>query len=291
MKKIGILKLGTIPQIVNVAIDQVVHRFERQNDYVVTGIQEDAQKEANIEHLSFNGQEQAKRLCSISNSAWKRHGASMVNNLDILFVFYNEKELAEFNFELLTKKSVCRVLLIPINLFDSQESNLYQLGFDSAINEVVKSIYKVKDTAGSLLLSKKRLFLIEIPGEKAGVFIKAAAKALECEYLADDSKNEFHRITRNIAEKYEDGYNYALLLFNGTIKEENIKNHIYAELNVDFRSVMIEEGQCIGGNPTVIDRVYAIELGEKMANWADSTGQLHTVRLEKIEQIKFGLAH
>lgn len=39
---------------------------------------------------------------------------------------------------------------------------------------------------------------------------------------------------------------------------------------------MIEEAQCIGGNPTVSDRVFAMKLAEKMVKWSELGGSKGT---------------
>ncbi|WP_040205235.1 6-phosphofructokinase [Neobacillus jeddahensis] len=287
MKKIGVVKVGTIPQAVSVVIDRLVYCLQKQVNTIVTGIQTKGFHNSPVEEIVFKDLEQGTSLCSITYSNLLEYHAYIAENHDILFVFCNEKEIGDYDF--LSGNFTCRILLIPINLFNEQDLNLYPLGFDSALNEVVNSIYKVKDTAGSLVFANKRLFLIKIPGETAGVFLKTAATALECDYIEVGSKAEIQQITRNLIDKYQEGSNYALLLLNEAINEDVMKEQLSVDLQVDFRSVMIEEAQCIGGNPSVRDRVQALELAEKMVQWSESGHSFETVLIEKNDQIKLAV--
>jgi len=289
LKKIGIVKVGTIPQVVSVVIDRLVYRFQQDPNTHVTGIYTSNMNESALEELKFSELEQGTRLSSISFSSLVAHLASIVEKKDILFLFYNERE--QIDYEWLKGNDACRILLIPINLFNEPNPNLYPLGFDSAINEVVNNIDKVKDTAGSLVFTNKRLFLVKIPGERTGAFIQTAAKALECEYVKGESKSDFQQIAGKLVEKYQEGSNYALLLFNEMVNEAEIKEQISGNIDVDFRSVSIEEAQCIGGNPTVCDRVNAIELAENMVQWVRTGQSVEIVRLERNDQITINALH
>ncbi|WP_223594498.1 6-phosphofructokinase [Neobacillus bataviensis] len=281
-KMIGIVKIGTIPQVVNVVINQLVCLLQKMNHKHITGIQTTGEK---LVFLPLNDGEKGNRLPSISLANWKCHQANLAEKCDILIVFYNEEET--INIDGLRINSTCKILMVPINLFNEQNPNIYHLGFDSALNEVVNNIYKVEDTAGSLLFPNKRLFLIKIPGKKAGVFLKFTAAALQCELIEEETESELQRITQNLEEKYHEGKSYALLLVNETVEEEKVKKHISAGRNLDFRTVMIEEAQCIGGKPTASDRIFAFELAEKMAQWTLSGKSMEKVQLERKNEIKF----
>lgn len=284
-KKIGIVKVGTIPQVVNVVIERLVYSLQKMNKNHVIGVQTTGLAENQLLLQSFGELEKGTRLRSISFTNWMDHQDYLAEKCDILIVFYNEEDLN--GAPLQEQNSTCKMLMVPINLFNEQNQNVYHLGFDSALNEVVSNIKKVEDTAGSLLFPNKRMFLIKIPGKKAGVFLKSAAAALQCEYLEDGSKSELERVTRKLEEKYQDGDSYALLLFNETVSEEELIKHISKEQNVDFRTVMVEEAQCIGGNPTVRDRLFAIQLADKMVQWTMEDLPFNKILIERKDQIKF----
>jgi hypothetical protein len=283
-KRIGIVKIGTIPQVVNVVIDRIVYLLQKKKMVNIMGIQTNILNEDRLEYISFREEVEGTRLCSLSYNSWISQHSNILNSLDILFVFYNEEDLV--NYDNIQQNTTCRILLVPINLFNEQNPTVNHLGFDSALNEVLNNIHKVKDTASSLLFSNKRLFLIKIPGKKTGVFIKEAAIALQCELLEEESSSEFQRLIKNLEEKYLEGHNHAFLLFNETVNEEEIKKGISATLNLDFRSVMIEEAQCIGGNSTASDRLQAMTLVEKMVDWTLLDHHFDMVRLVKNSQIK-----
>ncbi|WP_144555370.1 6-phosphofructokinase [Bacillus sp. X1(2014)] len=283
-EKVGIVKVGTIPQVVSTVIDQLVYSLQKTGNYHVMGIQTNISVNNQLEYLFFKEPESGKRLCSFSNASWLQQHDNLVKNFDILYIFYNEEE--EIDITNLIKDDGCQILFIPINIFSEQNPDIYHLGFDSAVNEAVNNILKVKDTAGSLLFSNKRSFLINIPGKKAGVFLKTAAAALQCEIIEEVSNAEIERVTDKLTQRYQEGSNYALILFNETIEEVDIKEKISAALDLDFRSVVIDEAQCIGGYPTVSDRVYANELAEKMVQWAGEGHSFEIVRLERSNQIK-----
>ncbi|WP_026564634.1 6-phosphofructokinase [Bacillus sp. UNC41MFS5] len=283
-KKVGIVKVGTIPQVVSTVINRLVYRLQKQSNYHVTGIQTNILVENQLEYLFFKEPESGKRLCSFSTASWLQQYDNLVKNFDILYIFYNEEE--GINLTDRKKDDGCQILFIPINIFSEQNPDIYHLGFDSAVNEVVNNILKVKDTAGSLLFSNKRLFLINIPGKKAGVFLKTSGAALQCEIVEEASNEEMQQVINRLTQRYQDGSSYALLLFNETITEVEIKEQISAALDLDFRSVVIDEAQCIGGYPTVSDRVYANELAEKMVQWAGDGHSFEIVRLERSNQIK-----
>lgn len=282
-RKIGIVKVGTIPQVVHVVIDHLVDNLHKEKNNKVIGIHSNGLNNELIDCLSLNDSEKGTRLCSLSNSNWLKHRLKLIENHDILIVFYNEENLC--NYLPLQQNLNCRILMVPINIFNEQDPTVYPLGFDSAINEAVNNIDKVKDTAGSLLFSNKRLFLIKIPGHKAGVFLKSAASALNCESLGEVSNSDIQRVKGKLIEKYQQGKNYALLLLNETAEEMEIKRQISIDLELDFRSVMIEEAQCIGGSPIVSDRIHAIQLAEVMSQWTETEDPSAVVRLVRNNQI------
>lgn len=249
------------------------------------GIQTNVGNKELLEYRRLQEIEGEPRLSSLSYSIWVSQYSKMMDELDILFVFYNEEELNKET-DFFVPSSSCRILMVPVNIFNEQNPFVHHIGYDSALNEVVNNILKVKDTAGSLIFTNKRLFLIKIPGKKTGIFLQEAALALQSDYLVDESSSEFQRVIMNLNEKYLEGHNYAFLLFNESVNETVIEEQISVELNVDFRMVMIEDAQCIGGKATVNDRLHALDLAEKMVQWTLADHHFDTVRLERNQQVK-----
>lgn len=287
----GIVKIGTIPQVVHVVIDQFEDNIQAQGHLKPGG---QIKSELHEALPSFNNKIIAKSregtmVCSLSQSSWITELKQMLHAYDILYVFFNEEEI-ELPVELLEYEGSCRILMIPINIFSEQNPLMNHIGFDTALNEVVNNVYKVSDTAGSLILSGKRLFLIKLPGNRAGNLLLEAARALQCDYLMDESSREFERVKRLLEQKYAKGTTYAILLFNGTVNEKTIIRQISGILNVELRSVMIEEAQCIGRNVTVSDKLQAIRLAEKMVEWTLSERRFDLIRFEKSNDIKMDTA-
>jgi hypothetical protein len=284
-KKIGFIKVGTLPHVVDVLVNQLVDNLVKNTSTKVMGIQTKGFNSDFLEYRTLKDSDGGTKLCSLSYSLWAANYSNLMEDLDILFVFYNEEEL-KVNQTIFKQYPSCRVLMVPINIFNEQNPFMKHIGYDSAINEVINNIYKVEDTASSLLFTNKRLFLIKIPGRKSGNLLKEAALALQCGMVEKGSIPEFERVKKNLQEKYNEGNNYAFLIFNDAVNEKEIKDYISSELDLDFRSVMIEEAQCIGGNATVRDRIYAIKLAEKMLQWTLSDHLFGTVQLEIDDQIK-----
>lgn len=284
--KIGIVKAGTVPQVVSIVIDRLVYCMKKQETNQVFGIQSNILNDNQFEVLPLPNTNEGARFFSISNSVWASQNSLIRNEFDILYVFYNKNEI-ELSQDIFNQTSACRIFLVPINIFNERDPLIQHLGFDSALNEVVNNIHKVKDTASSLLFSKKRLFLIKIPGNQSGVFLHEASKALLCEVYENSSKTDFDRLIIKLKEKYLEGNNYAFLLFNETFNEKELEEQFSAELDLDFRYVMIEEAQCIGGIPTVYDRLLAINLAEKMLDWALTDSQYSRVKAERKDIFKF----
>lgn len=161
---------------------------------------------------------------------------------------------------LLAFSEICKLpfIGIPGTIDNDLYGSDYTLGFDTAVNNAIDAIDKIKDTASS----HDRIFIVEVMGRDAGYIalgtglgvgadaILIPEKAGEVEVLLNKIKNHQHKESMIIvvAEGDETGA-YQLA--------EKIKK---ANAQVDIRITVLGHIQR-GGHPTFMDRMLGIRMG------------------------------
>jgi 6-phosphofructokinase 1 len=135
------------------------------------------------------------------------------------------------------------------------------IGYDTALNTIMKTVDKIRDTA----TSHERLFFIEVIGDDAGFLALNGAIASGCEEAIIPSvaieENQLNRLVLNGVRKSK-GSSIVLIASN---EEGNGALH-YAEIvknrcpNLDVKISILGHLQR-GGQPTAHDRIIASRMG------------------------------
>lgn len=135
----------------------------------------------------------------------------------------------------------------------------YTIGFDTAINTAMEAVDKIRDTA----TSHERCNIIKVMGRASGnialnVGISTGAEAI----LIPEKEIDFERdilapINRGKRRNKE---HFIIILAEGVEKSDGLDAKIEAETGIETRTTILGYVQR-GGRPTVIDRVYASQMG------------------------------
>ena len=149
---------------------------------------------------------------------------------------------------------------IPGTIDNDVPGTEYTIGFDTALNTVIESIDKIRDTA----TSHENTFIVEVMGRHAGDIalwagLAAGAESVlipEDQYDLDDI---IERIERGIAR----GKRHSIIIVaEGVMPGSDLAKLIKERLNIEIRVSVLGHIQR-GGSPTARDRVLAGRLGAK----------------------------
>lgn len=136
----------------------------------------------------------------------------------------------------------------------------FTIGYDSAINTVVQSVDKIRDTA----MSHDRIFIVEVMGKDAGFIalrsgIAAGAEAI----LVPETPTYIEHLLEKLASRRKDKSSAIILVaegddFGGAQKVSDAIKASFPEF--DCKVSILGHIQR-GGSPTAMDRVLASHLG------------------------------
>lgn len=145
------------------------------------------------------------------------------------------------------------VLGIPCTIDNDIKGTNYTLGFDSAVNQSLRSIQELILTAAS----HERVFVLEAMGNKSGAITKACAEALSLEYLVPETKPDYKAITSKVKNNLKAGIFGQVVMITENqplVKEEILKTLKEAGLDVRFNSI----GHIVrGGVVSAYDRLWS----------------------------------
>ena len=149
----------------------------------------------------------------------------------------------------------------------------YTIGFDTAVNTAKEAVDKIRDTA----TSHERCNIIKVMGRSSGnialnVGIATGAEAI----LIPEREIDF---TRDIlgpinAGKKRNKKHYIIILAEGVQDSDGLEKQIESETGIETRTTILGYVQR-GGSPTVVDRVYASQMGSyavELLKTAQATG-------------------
>jgi 6-phosphofructokinase 1 len=270
MNRIGIINLGSVPA----AINALVYHLARKcldHDRELSSIEID-QKTGNA------------KLCKLDEAVlnkWRSLGGTLLHfsstlpgagsllDFDHVIVLGGNEALA-FTERNLSMTGGSKFLHLPVSIFNDVEESQTSLGYDTALNAIVNSIFRVKDTAGSLIYSKHRLFCIQVPGYSSTALLKDTALVVEGEVLLDpDDDRTMKQLTASIQHNDESGETYTLLLIHEKINPNTIYESISRSIEVDYKVMQLDEAQLMGTS-TAADRVLAAKLADHAIRWINN---------------------
>lgn len=136
----------------------------------------------------------------------------------------------------------------------------FTIGFDTAINTVLESIDRIRDTATSHV----RTFVIEVMGRNAGdIALWAGIASGADQIIVPEEEYDINEVVRKVKEGYESGAktHHVIVLAEGVMGAEEFAAKMKeAGDTSDLRATNI--GHVVrGGSPTARDRVLASWMG------------------------------
>lgn len=136
----------------------------------------------------------------------------------------------------------------------------YTIGFDTALNTVIDSIDKIRDTA----TSHDRSFIIEVMGRDAGDLALWAGLAGGAEtILVPEDPYDIDEIARRLKRGRDRGKKHSIIVVaEGAISGSELQKKLLEEVGIEAHISVLGHIQR-GGSPTARDRVIASQLGAK----------------------------
>ena len=132
------------------------------------------------------------------------------------------------------------------------------LGVDTALNNIVRAVDNLKDTASS----HDRAFVVEIMGRNCGYLTVVATIAAGAEYsLIPEEPYDLDHICADLRRRYREGRtNSIIMVAEGAGKAEDIAHQIKDRIGFETRVIVLGHYQR-GGSPSVFDRLLGARFG------------------------------
>ncbi len=147
-----------------------------------------------------------------------------------------------------------KVIFVPCTIDNDLEYSTQTLGFDSAVNAVVESFDKIKQT----MLSNNRIFLCEVMGRHCPDIAKTCFKATDSTYLISKKQDlNLKKIYKSISIALEKGEEApSIIVKENLVNIYNLAKDIQNYFDIETRACQIGYIQR-GTQPSVFDRIYA----------------------------------
>lgn len=134
----------------------------------------------------------------------------------------------------------------------------FTIGFDTALNTIIESVDKIRDTASS----HARTFIIEVMGRDCGDLALWAGMSVGAEtIIIPEVKTEIKEVAERIDHGIRRGKKHSIVMVaEGVMSGESCAQELAKYINVDARVSVLGHIQR-GGSPTGADRVLASRLG------------------------------
>lgn len=151
-------------------------------------------------------------------------------------------------------------IAVPATIDNDIAGTDFTIGFDTALNTIIDSIDKIRDTA----TSHERTFVIEVMGRDAGDLALWAGLAAGAEtLLIPEKEDDFDDVVEKLHRGHERGKKHSIILLaEGVGSGVEYADRIWKEAGIETRVTVLGHIQR-GGSPTASDRVLASRLGAK----------------------------
>ena len=136
----------------------------------------------------------------------------------------------------------------------------YTIGFDTAVNTVIESIDKIRDTA----MSHENTFIVEVMGRDAGDIALWAGLAAGAEsVLIPEEQYDLDDIIKRIEKGIARGKRHSIIILaEGVMPASDLAKLIKERIDIQIRVSVLGHIQR-GGSPSAGDRVLAGRLGAR----------------------------
>lgn len=273
MKNIAILTSGGDSQGMNAYIHKLTKLLQK-NKFKVFGIKRGFQGLLDedfvvltkdfVENISFLGGSVLKtaRCAEFYSNEGVLKGYKILkkHKIDILVVLGgNGSYKGAINLSNLGQKIICVPGTIDNDLYYSDIS----LGFDTAVNNAVEAIEKIKQT----MLSNNRGLVVEVMGRDCGNIALNTAISVNANGLViDEDKNSKENVEKMVKNAIKSGVESPLIVVQENILDgEALAKNLEKKFNKQFKFEKIGYVQR-GGSPTVKDKIFANLLAIQTTN-------------------------
>lgn len=151
------------------------------------------------------------------------------------------------------------VIGVPASIDNDIPFTDVSLGVDTALNNIIRAVDNLKDTASS----HNRAFVVEVMGRNCGYLTVVATIAAGAEYsLIPEEPYDLDMICRDLRKRYQEGRNNSIILVaEGAGKADDIAHQIKDRIGFETRVIVLGHYQR-GGSPTVFDRLLGARFGQ-----------------------------
>ncbi|PLX88186.1 MAG: 6-phosphofructokinase [Desulfuromonas sp.] len=151
------------------------------------------------------------------------------------------------------------VIGIPASIDNDIAYTDMALGVDTALNNIVRAVDNVKDTASS----HDRTFVVETMGRNCGYLAVVSAIACGAEHsLIPEQSFNLDEICHNLRSRYREGRSHSIIMVaEGAAKAQDIADQIKDRIGFETRVIVLGHYQR-GGSPTVFDRMLGARFGQ-----------------------------
>ncbi|EGQ0361133.1 6-phosphofructokinase [Staphylococcus pseudintermedius] len=147
---------------------------------------------------------------------------------------------------------------IPGTIDNDINGTDFTIGFDTALNTIIESVDKIRDTASS----HARTFIIEVMGRDCGDLALWSGLAVGAEtIILPETETDIKDIAEKIQHGIDRGKKHSIIIVaEGCMTGDMCASELTKYINVDARVSVLGHIQR-GGSPTGVDRVLASRLG------------------------------
>jgi len=156
-----------------------------------------------------------------------------------------------------------KIMGIPGTIDNDLAYTDYTIGFDTAVNTVLDSISKIRDTS----MSHEKVTIIEVMGRCCGDIALYAGLAGGAEsILVPEEKYEVNKICEKMLQGKKRGKAHNIIvLAEGRESAAELQKEIWNMTGIESRITVLGYLQR-GGIPTAVDRILASRMGAKAVN-------------------------
>ncbi|WP_343154579.1 6-phosphofructokinase [Buchnera aphidicola (Pseudoregma panicola)] len=147
---------------------------------------------------------------------------------------------------------------IPSTIDNDVSGTDYTIGYYTALETIVKSIDKIRDTS----ISHKRISLVEIMGRNCGDLTLLSSIAGGCEFLViPENKISKEQLLLEILKEIKNGKKHSIIVITENLYNiQSLAKYIEKKTNRETRATILGHVQR-GGVPVVYDRILASRMG------------------------------
>ncbi len=151
-----------------------------------------------------------------------------------------------------------RVMGIPATIDNDLARTDMAIGVDTALNNILEAIDKIKDTASS----HQRAFVVEVMGRNSGYLALMGGMAGGVEViLIPEIPYNLEEISVKLREGYQRGKTHCIVIIaEGVGKTDQVQRYLQEEIGFDTRITILGYLQR-GGSPSAFDRILGSRLG------------------------------